>query len=109
MNRLPFSRRDLLKGSAAVAAAAPAGVFASPVHAQAPEAQAITPTLIAAAKREGKLVWYTSTPIEQGQKIVEAFQKEYAGSAKGPDEWAAWKTKYLDCGDHAEYRKVVGL
>jgi iron(III) transport system substrate-binding protein len=29
------------------------------------------------AKAEGKLVWYTSTPIEQGQKIVEAFQKEY--------------------------------
>ena len=38
----------------------------------------------------------------------EAFQKEYAASAKGPDEWAAWKAKYLDCGDHAEYRKVVG-
>src|SRR5947208_2519142 len=29
------------------------------------------------AKAEGKVVWYTSTPIEQGQKIVEAFQKEY--------------------------------
>src|SRR5262245_15829080 len=29
------------------------------------------------AKAEGKLVWYTSTPIEQGQKITEAFQKEY--------------------------------
>ena len=39
----------------------------------------------------------------------EAFQKEYAASAKDPDEWAAWKAKYLDCGDHAEYRKVVGL
>ena len=39
----------------------------------------------------------------------EAFQKEYAASAKDPDLWAAWKTKYLDCGDHAEYRKVVGL
>ena len=39
----------------------------------------------------------------------EAFQKEYAASAKTPDAWAAWKAKYLDCGDHAEYRKVVGL
>ena len=29
------------------------------------------------AKAEGKVVWYTSTPIEQGQKIVDAFQKEY--------------------------------
>ena len=39
----------------------------------------------------------------------EAFQKEYAASAKDPDLWSAWKARYLDCGDHAEYRKVVGL
>jgi glutaconate CoA-transferase subunit A len=39
----------------------------------------------------------------------EAFQKEYAASAKSPDAWAAWREKYLDCGDHDEYRKVVGL
>ena len=30
-----------------------------------------------AAKREGKIVWYTSTPIEQGQKIADMFQKEH--------------------------------
>ncbi|MFM7616736.1 MAG: CoA transferase subunit A [Actinomycetes bacterium] len=39
----------------------------------------------------------------------EAFQQEYAASAKDPDAWAAFRTKYIDCGDHAEYRKVVGL
>jgi glutaconate CoA-transferase subunit A len=39
----------------------------------------------------------------------EAFQREYAGSAKTPDAWAAWREKYLDCGDHDQYRKVVGL
>ncbi len=39
----------------------------------------------------------------------EAFQKAYAASAKTPEAWAEWKAKYLDCGDHAEYRKVVGL
>jgi glutaconate CoA-transferase subunit A len=39
----------------------------------------------------------------------EAFQKEYAASAKSPEQWAAWREKYLDCGDHDEYRKVVGL
>lgn len=39
----------------------------------------------------------------------EAFQREYAGSAKSPEAWAAWKAKYLDCGDHGEYRKVAGL
>jgi len=32
---------------------------------------------VAKAKAEGKLTWYTSTPIGQGQKIVDAFQKEY--------------------------------
>jgi glutaconate CoA-transferase subunit A len=39
----------------------------------------------------------------------EEFQKAYAASAKTPDAWAEWKAKYLDCGDHAEYRKVVGV
>jgi iron(III) transport system substrate-binding protein len=40
-------------------------------------AQAQDAVDLAKAKSEGKLVWYTSTPIEQGQKIAEAFQKEY--------------------------------
>jgi iron(III) transport system substrate-binding protein len=31
---------------------------------------------VAKAKAEGKVIWYTSTPIEQGQKISDAFQKE---------------------------------
>jgi len=39
----------------------------------------------------------------------EEFQKAYAASAKTPEAWAGWRAKYLDCGDHAEYRKVVGL
>jgi iron(III) transport system substrate-binding protein len=32
---------------------------------------------VAAAKKEGKLTWYTSTPVATGQKIVDMFQKEY--------------------------------
>jgi iron(III) transport system substrate-binding protein len=32
---------------------------------------------VAKAKAEGKLVWYTSTPIETGQKILSLFGKEY--------------------------------
>ena len=39
----------------------------------------------------------------------EAFQREYALTARDADAWLAWSAKYLDCGDHAEYRKVVGL
>ena len=38
----------------------------------------------------------------------EAFQREYAATAKSPDAWEAWVAKYLDCGGHDEYRKVVG-
>src|SRR4051794_26354719 len=30
-----------------------------------------------AAKKEAKLVWYTSTPVETGQKIVDLFLKQY--------------------------------
>ena len=30
-----------------------------------------------AAKKEGKLVWYTSTPVETGQKIADLFAKEH--------------------------------
>src|SRR5712672_2600705 len=51
-------------GVAVVIAAARAGV-----HAQ----EAVDG---AKAKAEGKVIWYTSTPIEQGQKIADAFQKE---------------------------------
>jgi len=32
---------------------------------------------VEAAKKEGKLTWYTSTPVEIGQKIVDLFQKEH--------------------------------
>ena len=39
----------------------------------------------------------------------EAFQREYAASAKTKEAWDAWRAKYLDCGGHDEYRKVVGL
>ena len=39
----------------------------------------------------------------------EAFQKEYAASAKSAEAWAEWKAKYLDCGGHEDYRKAVGL
>src|SRR5262245_54003058 len=43
----------------------------------APPARAQDAVDVDKAKAEGKVVWYTSTPIEQGQKIADAFQKEY--------------------------------
>src|SRR5262245_55739094 len=41
---------------------------ASPSSAQTSDVE------LAAAKKEGKVVWYTSTPIEQGQKIAKLFE-----------------------------------
>src|SRR5712671_905018 len=74
---VPFSRRDLLKGSAAVATS----VFAAPVRAQAPAPQAITPALIAAARREGKLVFYTAMDLQFAERLGKAFEARYPGIA----------------------------
>jgi glutaconate CoA-transferase subunit A len=38
----------------------------------------------------------------------EAFQREYAKSAGGPDEWATFRSAWLDI-DEAEYQKKVSL
>src|SRR5207248_4004939 len=55
MRKQTFSRRDVLKGSTALAIGT---VFAEPVRAAAPPAEAITPALIEAAKKEGKCIFY---------------------------------------------------
>jgi iron(III) transport system substrate-binding protein len=72
-----LSRRDVLAGSAALGAA----VFASPLRAAAPEPSAITPQLIDAAKKEGKVVWYTSVDLPLAEKIARTFEAKYSGIA----------------------------
>jgi iron(III) transport system substrate-binding protein len=37
---------------------------------------------VAKAKTEGKVVWYTSTPLPQAQKIINMFEKEYGIKAE---------------------------
>ena len=37
----------------------------------------------------------------------EAFQREYAATAKDDDAWQAFKTKYLDQPSHEDYVKAV--
>src|SRR5258706_1514409 len=75
MKRSKFSRRDVLKGSTALAVTA----FASPVRAAAPEPTAATPALIEAAKKEGKVVWYTSLDLPVAEKVAKAFETKYPG------------------------------
>src|SRR6478735_3525412 len=71
-----LSRRDILQGAATLAAGA---VFASPVRAQAPEPVAITPALVEAAKKEGKVILYSSMDLPVGEKLGKAFEAAYPG------------------------------
>src|SRR5712671_1434491 len=77
MNR-KFSRRDLLKGWAALGLGT---VFASAARAEAPPPEAITPALIEAAKKEGKVVLYSSMDLPVGEKLGKAFEAKYPGIA----------------------------
>src|SRR5215468_3101309 len=77
--RMPqrISRRNLLKSSAAAGAA----LFASPLRAQAPAAVAVTPELIAAAQKEGRLGFYTAMDLPVAEKLAKAFEAKYSGGA----------------------------
>jgi iron(III) transport system substrate-binding protein len=70
-----ISRRDVLKGSGALGLT----VFASPVRAAAPPPEAITPALIEAAQKEGKVVWYTSVDLPLAERIMKSFQERFPG------------------------------
>ena len=73
-NNLP--RRSFLKGSAAFAI----GSIASRVsRADAVPATAITPSLLAAAEKEGKVVWYTSVDLPVAEKVARDFESKYSG------------------------------
>jgi iron(III) transport system substrate-binding protein len=72
-----LSRRDVLIGSAALAC----GAAGTRVMAAAPPAATVTPELIAAAQKEGKLAWYTSVDLPVAEKIARAFEAKYPGVA----------------------------
>src|SRR5436853_2552985 len=80
MQKPTWSRRDVLKASSAVAAA---GSLVTPakVLAAAPPATSITPQLIEAAKKEGKVVYYTSIDLPIAEKIAKAFEAKFPGVA----------------------------
>ena len=72
-----FSRRDVLKGTTALAIGGV--VFAEPVRAAAPPPSAITPALIEAAKKEGKVAFYTAMDLQFAQRLGKAFEAKYPG------------------------------
>src|SRR5476649_2673918 len=75
--RKAISRREIVKGSAALGLT----LFASPVLAAAPEPVAITPGLVEAAAKEGKVILYSSMDLPVGEKLGKAFEAKYPGIA----------------------------
>src|ERR1041384_6710356 len=71
-----FTKRDVLKGAGALGLSA----FAVRVAA-APAAEAITPALIEAAKKEGKVTFYTAMDLQFAERLGKAFEAKYPGIA----------------------------
>ena len=78
MKNSGISRRGMLKGSGALLAGA---AFSTRVMADAPPPEPITPALIEAAKKEGKVSYYTSTDLPVAEKLAKAFEAKYSGIA----------------------------
>jgi iron(III) transport system substrate-binding protein len=77
MKKPAISRREALLGSGALAASS---LLAS-VASSAPQASAVTPQLIEAARKEGKIVYYTSIDLPVAERIAKAFEASYPGIA----------------------------
>ena len=56
-------------------------MFASPLRAAAPAPTAITPALIEAARKEGKVAYYTSIDLPLAERIARSFEAKYPGIA----------------------------
>jgi iron(III) transport system substrate-binding protein len=73
-----ISRRDVLTGTSALVAGA---AFSTRVLSAAPPAGSVTPALIEAATKEGKVIFYTSIDLPLAEKIAKAFEAKYPGIA----------------------------
>jgi iron(III) transport system substrate-binding protein len=72
-----WSRRKMLQATSALAAAT--ALPSTRVLSAAPPASAVTPQLIEAAKKEGKVVWYTSVDLPLAEKVARSFETKYSG------------------------------
>jgi iron(III) transport system substrate-binding protein len=75
MRHRRWSRRDLLRRSTALAVST---LFAEPLRAVAPPATGVTPDLIAAARREGKLSYYSALELNVAERLAKAFEAKYS-------------------------------
>jgi len=78
MKKTRISRRQALKAAGGLLASS---AFSTRVVADAPPAEAVTPGLIEAAKKEGQVIHYTSTDLPVAEKLGKAFEAKYPGIA----------------------------
>jgi iron(III) transport system substrate-binding protein len=76
MPKRQWSRRDVLKTSTAVAAGV---LFAEPLRAAAPPPTSVTPELIEAARKEGKISYYSALELNTAERLGKAFEAKYPG------------------------------
>jgi iron(III) transport system substrate-binding protein len=76
MQNRNWSRRDILKTSTALAAGV---LFAEPAKATPPPPTSVTPALIEAARKEGKLSFYSALELSVGERVGKAFEAKYPG------------------------------
>jgi iron(III) transport system substrate-binding protein len=69
-----WSRRDLLKSSGALATGL---LFAEPVRAGLPPPTSVTPVLIEAARKEGKVSYYSALELNVAERLAKAFEARY--------------------------------
>jgi iron(III) transport system substrate-binding protein len=73
-----WSRRDVLKTSTGLAASA---LFAEPSRAAAPPPTGVTPALVEAARKEGKLSYYCALELNVAERLARTFEARYPGIA----------------------------
>lgn len=64
---------------AAAVLALVAALASGVAHSQAPAPYDATPQLVAAAQKEGKIVWYSATDVQVAEKLAKAFEAKYPG------------------------------
>jgi len=69
-----------MSGKSVLAALAAAiALLSGPASAQAPAPYEATPQLVAAATKEGKVVWYSATDVAVAEKLARSFEAKYPG------------------------------
>ena len=76
MRHMKWSRREVLRASTALAATA---LFAEPLRAAPPAPAAVTPALIEAARKEGKVSYYSALELNVAERLGKLFEAKYPG------------------------------